>query len=1083
MAWNILLSAALEASLGVLAEAGFGDEARGLKERLTQRGEKARRGAFGRAYRRAVEAASEENLRPLLEHRPFQEKVITGLLDPETGFDLPALAAEQEDGLSPAQTRALRRFFAALENALLADETWGPLLERFQDLRFRRDVSAALQARRLDVPTTRLVSTLNAQLHGSGAIAQDQGVAATTGSVAVGGDVGRIVQVVIQQLTLGATPLPTGARPETLRHRYLKELARETDRLPWGSLEREYADPEGGESLGLAQVYTALDTTDLERVEHEADLRRLLAQMARDEARRVSAQAQVDGEPRLLILGDPGSGKSTFVNYLTHVLAQAGLAPGGAPWLARIAPWDHGPLLPVRVELRALAAQAGGRERGDARLLLDHLRRELETWQLGDFWPLLRGAIRDEKEALLFALDGLDEAPADLRGVVIETVQAFADRYPRHRYVVTCRPYAYVGQPRQLRDFRQVTLAPFNAEQVEHFVRTWYRELARRGRLAAQEAEERAGRLVQAVGRGDLWALAQRPLLLTVMTLLHTFRGQLPDDRTELYADAVDLLLRRWEGRLGREVGLVERLGMPDLKMSDLQAGLYAVAFRAHGGMEAAGGGTADVDEAELRQWLAPYLGDDWNKAGEFVDYIRERAGLLVRHKTRAYTFPHRTFQEFLAACYLVVESGDYAGQAANLVRADLDRWREVFVLAAGHAARTHRLGQAIAAVNALCPRDVVRVARPDAPALRQAALAGEALLEIGLLGVRREEAGRAALERVQDWLVAALQADRALEARERAGVGRVLARLGDPRPEVLRPEAMAFCRVPAGPFWMGSSDEDERAYDDEKPLHRVEIPYDYWLARYPVTVAQFRAFVEAEGFRPGDPDSLRDPDNHPVRWVNWHEARAFCAWLTRAWQEGGVLPRDWEARLPSEAEWEKGARGGIEIPSAPLIASVGEGLASALGASLDMAQNPNPQRRYPWGDGPDPNRANYDETGIRNTSAVGCFPGGASPYGCLDMAGNVWEWTSSVFQEYPYDPSDGRENLEAGDRVRRVLRGGAFLDSEWDSRCAYRGWYLPDLRFRYRGFRVVAAPSPPSLASGNSALGHSGTSALRREA
>jgi predicted NACHT family NTPase len=255
-----------------------------------------------------------------------------------------------------------------------------------------------------------------------------------------------------------------------------------------------------------------------------------------------------------------------------------------------------------------------------------------------------------------------------------------------------------------LRGFTEVTLAPFDERQQDTFIETWYRELARRGRLAESDAQDRAQQLQGAIRRQDLAGLAQRPLLLTVMALLHSFRGQLPEDRTELYADAVDLLLRRWERRVGREVGLLEQLALPGLKASDLEAGLYDVAFRAHSVMGEQGG-TADIDEGDLRKWLSPYLGGSWDKAGDFVAYIRERAGLLVRHKTEAYTFPHRTFQEFMAACHLVGRT-DYVTEAARLVRADPARWREVFILAAGHAARIHRLGSAIASVNALCPQE-----------------------------------------------------------------------------------------------------------------------------------------------------------------------------------------------------------------------------------------------------------------------------------------------------------------------------------------------------------------------------------------
>ncbi len=227
-------------------------------------------------------------------------------------------------------------------------------------------------------------------------------------------------------------------------------------------------------------------------------------------------------------------------------------------------------------------------------------------------------------------------------------------------------------------------------------------------------------------------------------------------------------------------------------------------------------------------------------------------------------------------------------------------------------------------------------------------------------------------------------------------------------------------------------------------------------MARWPVTVAQFAAFVNENGFQPKDPNCLKGVVNHPVVWVGWHDALAYCRWLNeelrkharerlvaekplsesecRFWQ--GLAEGSLGINLPSEAEWEKGARG-------------------------------TDGRIYPWGNDPNPNRANYNETGLNGTSAVGCFPGGVSPYECEDLSGNVWEWTRSLWGNdldkptfaYPYDPSDGREDLQASDNVSRVLRGGAFLSIARLARCAARLHNHPDDRVDFYGFRVVASP------------------------
>ena len=238
----------------------------------------------------------------------------------------------------------------------------------------------------------------------------------------------------------------------------------------------------------------------------------------------------------------------------------------------------------------------------------------------------------------------------------------------------------------------------------------------------------------------------------------------------------------------------------------------------------------------------------------------------------------------------------------------------------------------------------------------------------------------------------------------------------------VLRPPTTPipfdWVEIPAGEFLMGSDPQkDKQAYGDEKPQHRLTLP-TFWITRVPVTVAQFNAFVEATGHKMSGRMDVKNKANHPVVNVSWRDAQAFCRWA-------GV-------QLPSEAEWEKAARG------------------------VDG-------RIYPWGDSPpDKDRCNFDRN-IGDTTPVGRYPAGASPYGLLDMGGNVWEWTRSLWRDgqktfaYPYDASDGREKPDTGPDVSRVLRGGSWLNSADSVRCALRDHLGPWFWLIDLGFRLVA--------------------------
>jgi formylglycine-generating enzyme required for sulfatase activity len=235
-----------------------------------------------------------------------------------------------------------------------------------------------------------------------------------------------------------------------------------------------------------------------------------------------------------------------------------------------------------------------------------------------------------------------------------------------------------------------------------------------------------------------------------------------------------------------------------------------------------------------------------------------------------------------------------------------------------------------------------------------------------------------------------------------------------------IEPEMML---IPAGEFLMGSDpDEDKDARKDEQPRHTLYLP-DYFIAKTLVTNAQYAAFVEIAGREPPKGWEGKKPpkgkEDHPVVWVTWYDAMAYCKWLA------GATGRPY--RLPGGAEWEKAARG-------------------------------TDGRIYPWGNEWDAGRCNTREGGRGGTTPVGSYPQGASPYDILDMAGNVWEWTCSKYKGYPYAPADGREDGRASAEVLRVMRGGSWFDQASYARCAARRRGLPDGLWSSMGFRVCVS-------------------------
>ena len=834
------------------------------------------------------------------------------------------------------------------------------------------------------------VAGMNANVTGNGAVAQGFGATAVgAGGVGIHGDnVGLInLGVLIQQ---GAKP---GASEQDLTLAYLARILSTADQLPL------FVGDGANARVRLSAVYTALLTQRSETDAATKGAMRGLTGLPEDRESRLSALDVLNAESRLVLLGGPGSGKSTFVSFVALAMAGELLGVAGPNLETLIAPlpkeegddrdpqpqrWEHGPLLPVQVVLRDLASQLPPPGAAvNAETLWCFLCDRLKQAALEDFTPYLKQALH--KRGGLVLLDGLDEVPDahSRREQIKQVVQDFAATFSRCRFLVTSRTYAYQRQNWKLDGFAEVHLQPFTPGQIRGFVEAWYGHMVELFRLERPDADDRAEVLIRTVARNErIRELAERPLLLTLIAQLQTEKGGvLPEKREELYDKAVEMLLTKWEimkvriredGTKEIEPSLAEWL---NVGRDDIRKQLNRLAFEAHRDQPQLTG-TADIRQETLIAALlnASARRDDVN-VGLLEKYLRDRAGILAAHGVGMYQFPHRSFQEYLAACHLTDD--EFPDKLAELARSDPGRWREVALLAAAKAARGSSLS-AWALAETLCPS-----APPDEPAPTTdqwgGLLAGRVLAECADLAkvAPRDLEKRC---RVRDWQLRILRGT-ALPATERALAGRSLALLGDPRSEVMTLDGMQFCLVPPGPFVMG----DDRGSDDEKPQHTLDLAYPYFMARFPVTVAQWRDYLQRDGRPADDERSLRGRENDPVSHVSWHDALRFCDFLNQAWR--GLLPRGLVVTLPSEAEWEKAARGGAQVPANSARVTV-EQVTEMLEAmpSLKLTANPSPGRAYPWGASFDADRANV-ESAIGETSAVGCYTTGSSPYGCEEMS------------------------------------------------------------------------------------------------
>jgi formylglycine-generating enzyme required for sulfatase activity len=604
-------------------------------------------------------------------------------------------------------------------------------------------------------------------------------------------------------------------------------------------------------------------------------------------------------------------------------------------------------------------------------------------------------------------------------------------------------------------------ILPFAEHEIIHVMRAWFHkhmDLFQHLQFAMRRDP-------------DLIRQASNPLLLSLMCMLAETRGaELIGSRSGLYEPVLRLLLEgRWRNF---ELQLPESRVRSKLRLLEVIAWCYAT-YRQSWWEQLPGDVLEQVIEPRVdadrlwttwrSEWGMLYEGPLWE--------LSEWDGILIKGylpvdgaaSAVPYAFLHRTFQEFLVARYLLRRYADEGLEAAEIqaflahISADPE-WYMVLLLLVEQLT-TGCFSDCKPLLDRLS--DILVNSVQDRTG--QMAVAA---VEI-LLNLRITELGSEVVHSLRDRLLTMMRSTQ-VNTLIRVHAARLVAELGDPRPEIMTLEAMEFVEIPAGSFWMGSDPAlDAEAFSDELPQHRFHVG-KIAITRYPISNAQYRLFLNdpddgfdnpaywpeaialghwqegrvwrmrptfrADGTIAWQPTWARQPHevgwpadlpNSPIMGISWYEARAFVRWLQKRWRQAGLIGSGVCLDLPSEAEWEKAARG------------------------VDG-------RIYPWGNEFDGERLNWYGHMLAAPTSIGAFPNSASPYGVEEMVGNLWEWTRSLFEPYGKTYRGGADIARAmAPDMTVAVRGGAYISTRTRCRCAMRTPTLPYNRMNAT-FRIV---------------------------
>lgn len=617
----------------------------------------------------------------------------------------------------------------------------------------------------------------------------------------------------------------------------------------------------------------------------------------------------------------------------------------------------------------------------------------LEKSCCGIDWAIIYRFLKHQN--VLFLIDGVDEIPKNLHQHIVGMIARFQFANRKNRFLMTGRPHGIKGPVMTWFGDNLHEINPLDDKKVRGFIEKWFQK---RYSDPTGDNQLKVDDMLAALYHYDhITVFIRNPLLLTALCIFYQDSKQLPSQQAHLYDKIIlNMVNRRFYD--------YENKG----RKNEVLDFLMRLAFETHNKNRK----TIEVSDAlDALKQVCPKKREETDsqynwRIDESLNEIEPACGLFKRRDSNEFEFTHLTFQEFLAGRYMVCNEKEWTSFLELYL--DLEWWEETLLFFLGLinlkskkkssdiVEKIFNEGHTFMAVKALCR-----------------------------FNPKRREERIVSLTRKRLYQI--MKSDNDLNKRFQAGV--LIGNLGDIR---LFEDKDNMVKIPAGEFVYGSG-----AFDNNKPIQHIFLD-SYMMGIYTVTNQEFKRFIEdggyqknefwtPEGWKWRDEEDITEPGqwhehdfngpNFPVVSVSWYEAVAYANWLSKV--SGKPF------RLPSEEEWEKAARG-------------------------------TDGRIFPWGNKFEKNFCNSNESGLSRTSPVGIFPEGASPYGCMDMVGNVFEWCADYVSNKSGEIISPNNTKIPGHNIGRVIRGGNWTNGPRNCSCTSRLFYRPTNRFMTMGFRVA---------------------------